>query len=145
MLLAFIHKRKVTILAMHLGTVFKFKSLLNIPKNSIHPEEKKKALCLLSSSNPAFSRTKQWSVKYEMLFPCVFQGADFFLKTNKRAHRVCLRKNNTTTLQEGGTLTQRRRFRSEYSLLLQHDLKRNLIITNLSNLYSLFRGRCYLS
>lgn len=54
----------------------------------------------------------------------------FFLKANKRAHGAGLRKNITTTLQEGGTLTHRRRFRSECSLLLQHDWKSNLIIMN---------------
>lgn len=135
------------------GTVRQFVFLAYMPKNPTHLKKKikknegckreKRLTSLLNSSNLAFSPTKQWSRKFEMLFLCVFQGGYFFffLKTNKQAHRVCLRKNNNTTLQKGGMLTQRHRFRSEYSLLLQHDLKRNLIMKNLSHLHDLLRGR----
>lgn len=129
---------------MHSGTVLQSKSLLNMPKNPIHPQPEKSHRVSSAAEIQHFEEQSSGAEKKKCYFRVFFKAVIFFfffLKTNKRAHRACLRKNNTTTLQEGGTLTQRRRFRSEYSLLLQHGLKRNLIIRNLSNLYNLFRGR----
>lgn len=59
--------------------------------------------------HPAFAQQSSGPENMKCYFRAFFKAVIFFLKTNKRAHRACLRKNNTTTLQEGGMLTKRRK------------------------------------
>lgn len=92
------------------------KSLLNMPKNPIRPDEENSPRVSSAAVIWHFPERSSGAENMKCYFRLFFKAVIF--SEDKHAHGACLRK-NTTTLQEGGTLTQGGRFRSEHSLILR--------------------------
>lgn len=63
---------------MHLGTAFKFKSLLNIPKNPIHPEEEKSPCVSPAAVIQHFQEQSSGAENMKCYFRVFFKAVIFF-------------------------------------------------------------------